>query len=137
MLKKWFYVIEWSAALLVGTVPSIIKGTLKFSLREMPMGEVCDLYMFPVVIALALLMADVLYMSEQEKAKEGRVRNTSVLVLCIIAFLFAFVFSLWLETSWACWVCFAIAWISMTVLKFSKTEAIKETICPKGIVVPE
>lgn len=137
MLKKWLYVIGWSAALLVGTVPNIIKGTLRFSLRDMTMGDVCDLYMFPVLIALALLMADVLYMSEQEKAKEGRVKNTSVLIVCVMAFLFAFVFSMWLEAPWACWVCFAIAWISMTALKFSKTETIKANICPEGNEVPE
>ena len=137
MWKKWFYVIGWSAALLVGTLPSIFKGTLTFSLRDMIMGNVCDIYMFPVVMALALLMADVLYVSEQEKAKEGRVKNTSTLVICTIAFLFAFIFSLWLETGWICWMCFAIAWISISALKFSKTEAVKADRCPKGSEVPE
>ena len=137
MFKKWLYVIGWSAALLVATLPSIFKGDLTFSLQDKTMSEVCELYMFPVIMALALLMADVLYTAEQEKAEGGRVRNTSILIICVMSFLFSFVFSLWIETAWLCWVFFCVSWTSMFFLKFSKTKPIMESPFEEGIEVPE
>lgn len=137
MFKKWLYVIGWSAALLVATLPSIFKGELKFSLQDKTMSEVCELYMFPVIMALALLMADVLYTAEQEKVEEGRVHNTSILIICVMSFLFSFIFSLWIETAWLCWVFFGVTWTSMFFLKFSKTKPIPASPFEEGIEVPE
>ena len=137
MWQKWLYVIGWSAALLVATLPALFKGNLSFSLQGLVMREVCEKYMFPMVMALALLMADVLYSAEQEKAEMGRVRNSSTLVICTMAFLFSFIFSMWLEIPWLCWTCFVVAWLSMTFLKFSRTLPIGGFAIPEGQEVPD
>jgi len=137
MWQKWLYVIGWSAALLVATLPALFKGELSFSLQKWVMSDVCEKYMFPMGMALALLMADVLYTAEQEKAEMGKVRNSSTLVICTMAFLFSFIFSMWLETPWLCWTFFIMAWLSMTVLKFSRTVAISGSAIPDGQEVPE
>ncbi len=137
MLKKWTYIIGWSAALFVATLPTLFKGELSFSLKNKTVGEMCDVYMFPIFMAFALLVADVLYQAEHDKVTCGKVKNTSTLIICVLAFLFSFAFSVWLETTWACWLCMAIAWISMTLLKFSKTEPIGASAYPDATVVPD
>lgn len=137
MLKKWLYIIGWTAALFVATLPTLFKGELAFSLKDKTVGEMCTVYMFPVFMAFALLVADVLYQAEHDKVSYGRVKNTSTLIICVLSFLFSFAFSVWLETPWACWLCFSIAWFSMAVLKFSKTEAIGSAAYLDGNVVPD
>ncbi len=87
---------------------------------DLNMRNVNESYLFPLIMALSLFVADVCYVFEQEKIENSNNPKyiTEVLMLICI-FLFGVAYSI-ASSTYPC-VGFIIAWIALTTMKFLKT----------------
>lgn len=126
MVKKFIYVVGWSMALFVATFPNLIMGKMNLNFSAMEFSEVRDTYMFPIVMAMALFVGDAAYIFIQEKC-EGKEQKHIVLVIVMICiYLFSFIFSLYGNEKYG-YIGLICAWVSLTIMKFLKTEKCKQT----------
>ncbi len=59
------------------------------------------------------------------------------IIILLILFLLAFVFSIYInDPSWAC-VCFIISWVFLSLMKFLKTEVYETKSIPLGAIVED
>lgn len=121
---KWIYVIGWSISLLAASFPCILKGKL-LPLVENSIESTMDHYIYPTIMALAVFLVDIIYSSvkEERAGKPLQVANSWILIL---VFLLAFCFSLFFNNSLVQVFLFIILWISLTLLKFIKTDAVSD-----------
>lgn len=138
MIKKTIYVIGWSLGLLFATFPKLFKGEMDFKMSELPMKDISEIYLFPLIMALSLFMADVCYVFEQEKNESCATPKciTEILVLICI-FLFGLTYSV-SSTTYPC-IGFIVAWTALTIMKFLKTtKCIKSNkLAIEGCVITE
>lgn len=125
MVKKVIYVLGWSMGLLFATFPDLFKGELDFHMSEMMMKDVCEVYMFPLLMALSLFVVDVWYVFEQERSQRSQ---EPTYVIGVIAMIGAFLFGLlYTVSSQPCPIIgFIVSWIALTIMKFIKTSKCDE-----------
>ena len=120
MVKKTIYVIGWSLGLLFVTFPDLFQGEMDFKMSDLPMKDIYKTYLFPLLMALSLFVADICYVFEQEQSEGNNAPKyiTSVLMLMCV-------FLLGLTYSISNNVCpcagFIVAWLALTIMKFLKT----------------
>lgn len=121
MLYRVGYIVSWSLGLLYATFPHFFDGEMKFDIRSKTMGEACDDYIFPFVMAMVLFLIDVNYGYIKEKL-DGQYTNVIGVTSCLIVFLLGFVLSIYLVDPFFAKMCFIISWVSLSVMKFLKTD---------------
>lgn len=138
MIKKTIYVIGWSLGLLFVTFPKLFKGEMDFKMLDLPMKDISEIYLFPLIMALSLFVADVCYVFEQEKTESCATPKyiTEILVLICI-FLFGLTYSV-SSTTYPC-IGFVVAWAALAIMKFLKTtKCIKSNkLTIEGCVITE
>ena len=125
MVKMIIYVLGWSLGLLFATFPDLFKGELDFYMSEMLMKDVCDVYMFPLLMALSLFVVDVWYIFEQERSKPSQ---ESTYIIGVIAMISVFLFGLLytVSSSYCPILGFIVSWTALTIMKFLKTSKCDE-----------
>lgn len=116
---KFIYVIGWSIFLLMATFP-IVNYKEIFPLKLTSFADMMETYIYPMIMALTVYLADVVYAFVDE---ENRKKTTyvSISVGLILFFLLFFCLSMCMTRPWLQVVFFALVWITLTGLKFVKT----------------
>lgn len=128
------YIISWSLGLLYATFPHLFDGEMSFDLRTMSLIEACDTYIFPFVMAMILFLIDVIYGYLQEMT-DGHYTHVIGVIFFLIIFLLGFVFSICVKNPNIARICFIISWLSLSIMKYLKTEFHNRKRYPQGIRV--
>ena len=87
-------------------------------------------------MAMILFLIDVVYGYMKERASRQYTHVIS-LILCLILFLLAFLFSIYINNPYWAFVCFIISWIFLSLMKFLKTDIYVTQSLPEGTQVGE
>ena len=115
---KTLYVVVWSVALLYASFPGVFTANgFDWNFQSNLTNDVKPHYIFPYILAMALFLIDAIYAFALE-ANKGKQDNIIPVLIGVVAFMFCFLMSL---SGGEC-VFFLIGWISLTVVKWIKTE---------------
>ncbi len=120
-IKKCLYCIMWSAGLFVATFYSLfsLEGeAFNFSGKELL--PIAQSHIMPMIMVMALYLWDVLYSISIQKNNNDKLMFW--ILLMIIAFMVAFVFSMLVNCNVIGWVLFIASWLALAVLKYQTTE---------------
>ena len=123
---KYIYCLMWSIGLFVSTFYGLLGQESVFDFTGKELLPVAQSHIFPMVMAMALFLLDVLYGSITRGESDRLVFWT---LLMVIAFMVTFVCSLLVNHNVAGWILFVLAWISLTILKVKTTDGGKK-LCP-------
>lgn len=116
---KYIYCVVWSIGLFVATFYGLFEVENAFDFTDKELLSVAQSHIFPMIMAMALYLIDVLYGSITRGESDKLVFWT---LLMVISFMVTFVLSLLVNHNVAGWIFFVFAWISLTVLKFKTTD---------------
>lgn len=136
MLYRIGYIISWSLGLLYATFPHYFDGGMSFDLRHMSLSDACDTYIFPIVMAMVLFLIDVVYGYIKEMI-DGQYTHVIGVIICLILFLLGFIFSVSIENPNIAQFCFIISWISLSYMKFLKTDFHNPKKYPRAVRIGE
>ena len=125
MKTKIVYCVIWSCGLFVATFYGLLKQKDIFEFTEKLFLPVMQNYIFPMILAMALYLLDVLYNVTNDKSNGaivGWVLGT------IILFMVFFALSMLVNENWAGWLFFSASWFSLTILKYKTTDCEKREI---------
>lgn len=100
----------------------------------MSLVEACESYIFPFIMAMILFLVDVVYGYIKDMC-DGQYTHVIGVIVFLILFLLGFVFSVSVQNQNTARVCFIISWVSLSVMKFLKTDLYDVKKYPKGIRV--
>lgn len=123
---KYIYCLLWSIGLFVATFYGLLVQENVFDFTDKELLSVAQSHIFPMVMAMALFLLDVLYGSIIRGENDRLVFWT---LLMVIAFMVTFVLSLLVNHNVSGWTFFVLAWLSLTILKFKTTDGGKKP-CP-------
>lgn len=123
---KYLYCAMWSIGLFVATFYGLLGQENVFDFTGKGLLPVAQSHIFPMVMAMALFLLDVLYGSITKGESDRLVFWT---LLMVITFMVTFVLSLLVNHNVAGWILFVLAWISLTILKVKTTDGGKK-LCP-------
>lgn len=126
-MVKTLYVAVWSLALLYASFPVLFTSEgFDWSFQSKLTNDVKQVYIFPYVLAMTLFLIDAIYAFALESYK-GRQDNIILVLIGVVAFMFCFLISLNGGEGWF----FFIGWISLTLVKWIKTEP-----SDYGVIIP-
>jgi len=120
--------------LLYATFPHFFDGKMSFDFRNKTLGEACDAYIFPFVMAMVLFLIDVIYGYIKETI-DGHYTHVVGVIVFLVLFLLGFVLSVSLENPNLSRWCFIVSWICLSVMKFLKTDLYDLEKYPQAIRV--
>lgn len=121
VIKKCLYCVMWSVGLFVATFYSLftLEGeAFNFSGKELL--PIAQSHIIPMIMAMTLYLWDVLYNLSMQKTNNDK--SMFWILLMIIAFMVAFVFSMLVNYNVIGWGLFIISWLALTILKYQTTE---------------
>ena len=132
MLYRIGYIISWSIGLLYATFPHFFAGEMSFDYRNLTLGEACDTFIFPFVMAMVLFLVDVIYGYVKEMI-DGRYTHVISVITFLVLFLLDFVISISSENPNTARFCFIISWVCLSVMKFLKTDLYDDKRYPQAV----
>lgn len=132
LIIKVLYVLVWSLGLMFATFPKLISGEMKFDFQNNLNNDAVMKYIFPFIMAMAIYLIDVLYVSMAEE-RSGNYKGVTLSWALIGGFLLFFVFSLLGGKS----LFFVLGWLCLTALKFIKTDTLPPAVYPTVSIVEE
>ena len=138
------YVLVWSLGLMFATFPNLISGEMKFDFQNNLNNDAVMKYIFPFIMAMAIYLIDVLYVSMAEE-RSGNYKGVTLSWALLGGFLLFFVFSLlggfilFFVFSLLGGKClfFVLGWLCLTALKFIKTDTLPPAVYPTVSIVVE
>lgn len=134
MLYRIGYITSWSLGLLYATFPHLFDGGMTFNFSKMSLIQAGEAYIFPLVMAMVLFLVDVIYGYIREMC-DGQYTHVISVLIFLILFLLGFVFSMTFENQNVSFGCFIISWLSLSIMKFLKTDLYDVKKYPKGMRV--
>lgn len=132
LIIKILYVLIWSLGLMFATFPYLISGEMKFDFQNNLDNDTLMKYIFPFIMAMAIYLIDVLYVSMAEE-RSGNYKGVTVSWALLGGFLLFFVFSL---LGGKC-LFFILGWLCLSALKFIKTDMLPPAVYPTVSIVEE
>ena len=132
LIIKVLYVLVWSLGLMFATFPNLISGEMKFDFQNNLNNDAVMKYIFPFILAMAIYLIDVLYVSMAEE-RSGNYKGVTLSWALLGGFLLFFVFSLLGGKS----LFFVLGWLCLTALKFIKTDTLPPAVYPTVSIVEE
>jgi len=132
LIIKVLYVLVWSLGLMFATFPNLISGEMKFDFQNNLNNDAVMKYIFPFIMAMAIYLIDVLYVSMAEE-RSGNYKGVTLSWALLGGFLLFFVFSL---LGGKC-LFFVLGWLCLTALKFIKTDTLPPAVYPTVSIVEE
>lgn len=132
MLYRIGYIISWSIGLLYATFPHFFDGEMSFDYRNLTLGEACDTFIFPFVMAMVLFLVDVIYGYVKEMI-DGRYTHVISVITFLVLFLLGFIISISSENPNTARFCFIISWVCLSVMKFLKTDLYDDKRYPQAV----
>ncbi len=122
MKGKIFYIIAWSVGLLMATFPDF-PCAMRFDFHNMEMAFFHQKYFSPFLMAASLFLGDVLYSLCGKEGPEIK-RSLIFLLIGLLFFLLALLYSCKYPSDCTNRFFFILAWISLTFMKYVTTSPV-------------